>query len=287
MIIQHHDYQYLTLLNHIIENGNDKQDRTGTGTKSIFDYTMRFDLRDGTIPLLTTKKLHLHGIIHELLWFLSGDTNIGYLKQNNVSIWNEWADEAGDLGPIYGQQWRNWSSYEFEAYGDATSEGNVFKESSIDQIATLVEGLKTNPDSRRHIVSAWNVADLPYMSLPPCHAFFQCYVVNGELSLKLTQRSADVFLGVPYNIAQYSILVHMLAQVCNLKPGYFIWSGGDVHLYNNHLDQVEQQLSRCPLPSPKLIINPSIDDIFKFRRDDFAVEGYDNVHPNIPAPVAV
>jgi len=262
--------QYHQLLQHILENGVEKSDRTGTGTISCFGYQMRFDLSQG-FPLVTTKKVHLKSIIHELLWFLQGSTNIAYLKENGVSIWDEWADENGELGPVYGKQWRSWEG----------KDGKV-----VDQISDLVKQLKTNPDSRRLIVSAWNVADLPEMALMPCHTLFQFYVANGKLSCQLYQRSADVFLGVPFNIASYAILTLMLAQVCDLEPGDFIHSFGDVHIYSNHLEQVKLQLSRTPYPLPQLKLNPEVRDIFGFRYEDFELVGYQS-HPGIKAPVAV
>lgn len=262
--------QYHDLMRHILEHGTRKEDRTGTGTLSVFGYQMRFDLSEG-FPLVTTKKVHTKSIIHELLWFLQGSTNIAYLKENGVSIWDEWADERGELGPVYGKQWRSWAG----AGGE-----------TIDQIAQVVEQIKRNPDSRRLIVSAWNVADVNKMALPPCHAFFQFYVANGKLSCQLYQRSADVFLGVPFNIASYALLTHMVAQVCGLQAGEFIWTGGDTHLYINHLEQVETQLSRAFRPLPKLRLNPKIKDIFTFRYDDIFIEDY-NPHPAIKAPVAV
>lgn len=262
--------QYHQLLQHILENGVEKSDRTGTGTISCFGYQMRFDLSQG-FPLVTTKKVHLKSIIHELLWFLQGSTNIAYLKENGVSIWDEWADENGELGPVYGKQWRSWEG----------KDGKV-----VDQISDLVKQLKTNPDSRRLIVSAWNVADLPQMALMPCHTLFQFYVANGKLSCQLYQRSADVFLGVPFNIASYAILTLMLAQVCDLEPGDFIHSFGDVHIYSNHLEQVKLQLSRTPYPLPQLKLNPEVRDIFGFRYEDFELVGYQS-HPGIKAPVAV
>jgi thymidylate synthase len=261
---------YLDLLTHIKENGTFKSDRTGTGTLSVFGYQMRFNLAEG-FPLVTTKKTHLKSIIHELLWFLKGETNIQYLTENNVSIWNEWADENGDLGPVYGKQWRSWEG----------ANGIV-----IDQIKEAVHTLKTNPDSRRIIVSAWNVADLPKMALMPCHAFFQFYVADGKLSCQLYQRSADVFLGVPFNIASYALLTMMMAQVCDLGLGDFIWTGGDTHLYSNHLEQVDLQLTRSPRPLPTMKINPEVKDILDFKYEDFTLEGYDP-HPAIKAPVAV
>ncbi|GAB2652455.1 thymidylate synthase [Flavihumibacter cheonanensis] len=262
--------QYHQLLQHILENGVEKSDRTGTGTISCFGYQMRFDLSQG-FPLVTTKKVHLKSIIYELLWFLQGSTNIAYLKENGVSIWDEWADENGELGPVYGKQWRSW-------------EGKDGK--TVDQISDLVKQLKTNPDSRRLIVSAWNVADLPEMALMPCHTLFQFYVANGKLSCQLYQRSADVFLGVPFNIASYALLTLMLAQVCDLEPGDFIHSFGDVHIYSNHLEQVKLQLSRTPFPLPQLNLNPEVKDIFGFRYEDFELVGYQS-HPGIKAPVAV
>jgi thymidylate synthase len=262
--------QYLDLMRHVLDHGTPKTDRTGTGTLSVFGWQMRFNLGDG-FPLLTTKKLHTRSIIHELLWFLMGETNIAYLKDNGVSIWNEWADEAGELGPVYGKQWRRWE----------TADGRT-----VDQISQLIEGLKRNPDSRRHIVSAWNPGDVDRMALPPCHALFQFYVANGRLSCQLYQRSADIFLGVPFNIASYALFTHMVAQVCELAPGDFVWTGGDCHLYQNHLEQAKLQLSRSPRPLPTLRINPEVRDIFAFRFADFAIEGYDP-HPHIPAPVAV
>jgi len=262
--------QYLTLLQHILDHGVKKSDRTGTGTISHFGYQMRFDLQAG-FPLVTTKKLHTKSIIHELLWFLKGETNIAYLKENGVSIWDEWANEEGDLGPVYGKQWRSWEG----ANGQ-----------TIDQIADVVNQIKKNPDSRRLIVSAWNVADLPKMALMPCHALFQFYVADGKLSCQLYQRSADVFLGVPFNIASYALLTMMIAQVCGLQPGEFIHSFGDVHIYSNHLEQVKTQLSRKPLPLPTMKINPEVKDIFDFKYEDFTLENY-QFHPAIKAPVAV
>lgn len=261
---------YLELLRHIKENGTDKTDRTGTGTRSIFGYQMRFDLSQG-FPLVTTKKLHLKSIIYELLWFLKGDMNIKYLKDNGVSIWDEWADENGDLGPVYGAQWRSWQG----ANGK-----------TIDQITEVIDQIKKNPDSRRLIVSAWNVAEIPNMALAPCHAMFQFYVVEGKLSLQLYQRSADVFLGVPFNIASYALLLMMVAQVCDLEVGEFVHTFGDVHIYNNHFEQVEKQLSREPKSLPTMKLNPNIKNIFDFDFDDFTLENYDP-HPGIKAPVAV
>lgn len=262
--------QYHQLLQHILDNGVEKSDRTGTGTISSFGYQMRFDLAKG-FPLVTTKKVHLKSIIYELLWFLQGSTNIAYLKENGVSIWDEWADENGELGPVYGKQWRSW-------------EGKDGK--TVDQISDLVKQIKSNPESRRLIVSAWNVADLPEMALMPCHTLFQFYVANGKLSCQLYQRSADVFLGVPFNIASYALLTLMLAQVCDLEPGDFVHSFGDVHIYNNHLEQVKLQLSRTPYPLPQLRLNPAVKDLFGFRYEDFELVGYQS-HPGIKAPVAV
>ena len=262
--------QYLDLMRHVREHGVFKEDRTGTGTYSCFGYQMRFDLSEG-FPLVTTKKLHLRSIIHELLWFLSGETNIGYLKENGVSIWDEWADEEGNLGPVYGSQWRSWPA----------ADGR-----HIDQITHLVDQIKSNPDSRRLIVSAWNVGEIDNMALPPCHAFFQFYVADGKLSCQLYQRSADIFLGVPFNIASYALLVHMMAQQCDLEVGDFVWTGGDVHLYANHLEQTDLQLSREPLPLPKLVIARKPESIFDYKFEDFAIEGYEH-HPHIKAPVAV
>lgn len=262
--------QYLDLLQHILDAGASKTDRTGTGTLSRFGYQMRFDLSKG-FPLVTTKKLHLKSIIYELLWFLQGDTNIGYLKEHGVSIWDEWADANGDLGPVYGKQWRSWEG----------ADGQV-----VDQISQLIQQIKKTPDSRRLIVSAWNVADLPKMALMPCHTIFQFYVADGRLSCQLYQRSADVFLGVPFNIASYALLTLMVAQVCDLAPGEFIHTFGDVHLYNNHLEQAKLQLSRKPYPLPVMKLNPAVKDIFQFRYEDFILENYQS-HPAIKAPVAV
>ncbi|WP_221793101.1 thymidylate synthase [Oceanobacter mangrovi] len=262
--------QYLDLMRHVRANGVFKEDRTGTGTYSCFGYQMRFDLSEG-FPLVTTKKLHLRSIIHELLWFLSGDTNIRYLKENGVSIWDEWADEDGNLGPVYGSQWRSWP----------TASGE-----HVDQITQLVQQIKNNPDSRRLIVSAWNVGEIQNMALPPCHAFFQFYVADGKLSCQLYQRSADIFLGVPFNIASYALLVHMMAQQCDLQVGDFVWTGGDVHLYANHLEQTDEQLSREPLPLPQLVIKRKPESIFDYRFDDFEIEGYQS-HAHIKAPVAI
>jgi len=262
--------QYLDLMRHVRENGTFKSDRTGTGTYSVFGYQMRFDLADG-FPLVTTKKCHLKSIIHELLWFLQGDTNVRYLQENGVRIWDEWADENGELGPVYGYQWRNWPAPNGE---------------SVDQIAKLVEMIKSNPDSRRLIVSAWNPALVDQMALPPCHALFQFYVADGRLSCQLYQRSADIFLGVPFNIASYALLTLMVAQVCDLAPGEFIWSGGDCHLYANHLEQADLQLSREPLPLPTMKLNPQVKGLFGFRFEDFELIGYE-AHPHIKAAVAV
>lgn len=261
---------YLDLMRHVLEHGHEKSDRTGTGTRSVFGWQMRFDLAQG-FPLLTTKKLHTRSIIHELLWFLQGSTNIRYLKDNGVSIWDDWADADGELGPVYGKQWRHWQ----------TPEGR-----EIDQITELVQGLKTNPDSRRHIVTAWNPGDIPKMKLPPCHALFQFYVANGRLSCQLYQRSADIFLGVPFNIASYALLTLMLAQVCGYRPGDFVHTLGDAHLYTNHLEQARLQLTRTPDPLPTLHINPAVQDIFAFRYEDFSLIDY-HPQPHIAAPVAV
>ena len=262
--------QYHDLVKHVLENGTQKGDRTGTGTKSVFGYQMRFDLSKG-FPLVTTKKVHLKSIVHELLWFLKGETNIAYLKENGVSIWNEWADEQGELGPVYGKQWRSWEGA-----------GGVV----VDQVKDLIEQIKKNPDSRRLIISAWNVADLPKMALMPCHTLFQFYVADGKLSCQLYQRSADVFLGVPFNIASYALLTMMIAQVCDLEPGDFVHTFGDVHIYNNHIEQVNLQLSRIPFPLPVMKLNPAVKDIFGFDFSDFTLENYQS-HPAIKAPVAV
>ncbi|UAB81559.1 thymidylate synthase [Marixanthomonas sp. SCSIO 43207] len=272
--------QYHDLIKHVLENGTEKHDRTGTGTKSVFGYQMRFDLSEG-FPMVTTKKLHLKSIIYELLWFLNGDTNIQYLQENGVRIWNEWADENGNLGPVYGHQWRNWNSEE------------------IDQISEVIETLKNNPDSRRMLVSAWNPSVMPNTSvsfsenvsngkaaLPPCHAFFQFYVADGKLSCQLYQRSADIFLGVPFNIASYALLTMMMAQVCGYEAGDFVHTFGDAHIYSNHMDQVELQLSRDPRPLPTMKINPEVKDIFGFKFDDFTLENY-NPHPHIKGAVAI
>jgi len=262
--------QYLDLLQYILDNGVEKSDRTGTGTKSCFGYQMRFDLQQG-FPLVTTKKLHLKSIIYELLWFLKGETNIAYLKEHGVSIWNEWANENGELGPVYGKQWRSWEG----------ADGKI-----VDQVTDLIKQIKTNPDSRRLIISAWNVADLSKMALMPCHTLFQFYVADGKLSCQLYQRSADVFLGVPFNIASYALLTMMIAQVCDLEPGEFIHTFGDAHIYNNHIEQVNLQLSRKPLPLPTMKLNPSVKNIFDFAFEDFTLENYQS-HPEIKAPVAV
>lgn len=279
-------HQYLDLIKKVLKEGVHKEDRTGTGTISIFSHEMRFNLQEG-FPLVTTKKLHLKSIIHELLWFISGDTNIKYLKDNGVTIWDEWADENGDLGPVYGKQWRHWPGHVIDK-SYTIDDLNYFQYDyeSIDQINNLINSLKNNPDSRRHIVSSWNPLDIPDMALPPCHCFFQCYVINNRLSLKLTQRSADVFLGVPFNIASYALLTHMLAQVCGYEVGEFIWSGGDIHLYSNHIEQAKLQIQREPKPLPKLIINSSVTDIDAFVFEDFHIEGYES-WPSIYGKVAV
>ncbi|ELM3740018.1 thymidylate synthase [Yersinia ruckeri] len=262
--------QYLDLMKKVLDEGTPKADRTGTGTLSIFGHQMRFNLQDG-FPLVTTKRCHLRSIIHELLWFLNGDTNIGYLKENNVSIWDEWADENGDLGPVYGKQWRAWGA----------ANGR-----QIDQLSKVVEQLKQDPDSRRIIVSAWNVGELDQMALAPCHAFFQFYVADGKLSCQLYQRSCDIFLGLPFNIASYALLVHMMAQQCHLEVGDFVWTGGDTHLYNNHMEQTQLQLSREPRALPKLVIKRKPESLFDYHFEDFEIEGYDP-HPAIKAPVAI
>ena len=262
--------QYLDLMHHVLKNGSEKTDRTGTGTLSVFGYQMRFDLSQG-FPLITTKKLHLHSIIHELLWFLQGDTNIAYLRQNKVRIWDAWADDKGNLGPVYGAQWRSWG----------TRDGR-----QIDQIQQMIEQIKSNPDSRRIIVNAWNVGEIENMALPPCHAFFQFYVSDGRLSCQLYQRSADIFLGVPFNIASYALLVMMVAQVTDLIPGDFVHTLGDAHLYNNHLPQVRQQLMRNTYPLPVMVLNPEVDDLLAFRFEDFELQGYQS-HDHIKAAVAV
>jgi len=262
--------QYLDLLQHILANGAEKTDRTGTGTKSVFGYQMRFDLQKG-FPLVTTKKVHMKSIIYELLWFLKGETNIKFLKDNNVRIWDEWADENGELGPVYGKQWRSWEG----------KDGVV-----VDQVTDLIAQIKKNPDSRRLIISAWNVAELPKMALMPCHTLFQFYVANGKLSCQLYQRSADVFLGVPFNIASYALLTMMIAQVCELQPGDFVHTFGDVHIYSNHMEQVQLQLSRTPFPLPTMKLNLAVKGIFDFKFEDFILENYQS-HPAIKAPVAV
>jgi thymidylate synthase len=262
--------QYLELMQHVLDHGTQKHDRTGTGTISVFGYQMRFNLQDG-FPMVTTKKLHLKSIIHELIWFLTGDTNIKYLKDNQVRIWDEWADENGELGPVYGSQWRSWP----------TPDGR-----HIDQISNIINTIKTNPDSRRIIVSAWNVADIDQMALPPCHAFFQFYVADGKLSCQLYQRSADIFLGVPFNIASYALLTMMVAQVCDLQYGEFIHTLGDAHIYNNHLDQARLQLSRAPMNLPAMEINKEVKNIFDFKFEDFSLKNYDS-HPHIKGIVAV
>lgn len=262
--------QYLDLMEHVLKNGTEKSDRTGTGTISVFGHQMRFDLEKG-FPVLTTKKLHLRSIIHELLWFLKGETNIQYLRDNGVTIWDEWANEKGELGPVYGSQWRSWPA----------ADGR-----HIDQIQQVLDQIRKNPDSRRLIVSAWNVGEIDKMALPPCHAFFQFYVADGRLSCQLYQRSCDIFLGVPFNIASYALLTMMFAQVCGLRPGDFVWTGGDCHLYTNHIEQTKLQLSREPRSLPKLKINPDVKDLFAFKYEDFELTDYDP-HPHIKAPVAV
>ncbi len=261
---------YLHLLEHILREGTEKSDRTGTGTRSVFGYQMRFDLQQG-FPLVTTKKLHMRSIIHELLWFLRGDTNVAYLQEHGVRIWDEWADSQGDLGPIYGKQWRSWPS----------ADGRT-----IDQLSDVVEQIKNNPDSRRLLVSAWNVGELEQMALMPCHALFQFYVANNRLSCQLYQRSADVFLGVPFNIASYALLTHMLAQQCNLEVGDFVWTGGDCHLYLNHLEQAQQQLTRTPFALPQLVIKRKPESVFAYQYDDFEFINY-QAHPSIKAPIAI
>ena len=261
---------YLDLMRHVVLHGTEKSDRTGTGTRSVFGHQMRFNLADG-FPLVTTKKVHLKSIVHELLWFLRGDSNIGYLKQHGVTIWDEWADDNGELGPVYGVQWRSWPSRDGQ---------------TVDQITQVVEAIRRDPDSRRLIVSAWNVADIPKMALAPCHALFQFYVAGGRLSCQLYQRSADIFLGVPFNIASYALLTHMVAQQCDLSVGDFVWTGGDCHLYSNHLEQARLQLERQPLPLPHLVIKRRPPSILDYRYEDFVVEGYES-HPAIRAPIAV
>ena len=262
--------QYLDFLEHVMETGVDRMDRTGTGTRGVFGYQMRFDLADG-FPMVTTKKLHLKSIVHELIWFLAGDTNIRYLKENKVRIWDEWADENGDLGPVYGKQWRRWES----------PDGRV-----IDQVANVIEAIKANPYSRRHIVSAWNPSEVDDMALPPCHCLFQFHVADGRLSCQLYQRSADIFLGVPFNIASYALLTQMMAQVCDLEPGDFVHTFGDAHIYSNHFEQVREQLRRAPYPLPTLTLNPDINSVFDFRYEDIKVTGY-QAHPHIAGKVAV
>jgi thymidylate synthase len=261
---------YLDLMQHVLDTGVDRSDRTGTGTRGVFGYQMRYDLADG-FPLVTTKKLHVKSIIHELLWFLTGDTNIAYLKDNGVSIWDDWADKDGNLGPVYGYQWRSWPDP---------------KGGQVDQISKLIAQIKSNPNSRRHIVSAWNPAQVDEMALPPCHCLFQFFVSEGKLSCQLYQRSADIFLGVPFNIASYALLTMMVAQVCDLEPGDFVHTLGDAHLYSNHFEQAQLQLTRDPKPLPKMVLNPAVKDIFGFRYEDFALQGYDP-HPHIKAAVAV
>ncbi|MEQ8926675.1 MAG: thymidylate synthase [Fulvivirga sp.] len=262
--------QYLELMRDILDNGVQKGDRTGTGTKSVFGRQLRFDLSEG-FPLVTTKKLHIRSIVYELLWFLNGDTNIKYLKDNGVSIWDEWADENGDLGPVYGHQWRSWPTPQ---------------NGTVDQITNVLNSIKNNPNSRRHIVSAWNPAEVDNMALPPCHALFQFYVADGKLSCQLYQRSADYFLGVPFNIASYALLVHMFAQQCDLEPGEFVWTGGDVHLYSNHIEQAELQLTRAPFPLPRLNIKRKPESLFDYQYEDFEIVNY-QAHPTIKAPIAV
>lgn len=267
--------QYLDLLAHVMENGTDRMDRTGTGTRGVFGYQMRFDLADG-FPMVTTKKLHKKSIVHELIWFLAGDTNIGYLKDNGVRIWDEWADANGDLGPVYGKQWRRWE-------GPANEKGEV---AVIDQVSKVIDAIKTNPYSRRHIVSAWNPADVDEMALPPCHCLFQFHVADGKLSCQLYQRSADIFLGVPFNVASYALLTHMMAQCCDLQVGDFVHTFGDAHIYSNHFEQVREQFTREPKPLPALWLNPDVKDIFDFRYEDVKIKGYD-AHPHIAGAVAV
>lgn len=294
MKVFYHDEVYRKLVEHVITNGVSKTDRTGTGTRSVFGYDMRFELTDNTIPLLTTKKMHLPSIIHEILWYLSGNTNVRYLQENGVRIWNEWADENGDLGPVYGAQWRAWPKYPRNcpgSYGGTkTGYENVGECAAafddVDQIAAVINTLRTDPSSRRMIVSAWNVGELDQMALPPCHAFFQFYVANDKLSCKLTQRSCDVGLGVPFNIAQYSILTLMVAHVTGFKPGEFIWSGGDVHIYNDHIDALLEQLRREPFRSPKLTLNPNVVEIDDFTYDDFEIIDYQH-HDTIKMRVSV
>jgi thymidylate synthase len=265
---------YLDLMRHVLEHGHAKTDRTGTGTRSVFGWQMRFDLARG-FPLVTTKKVHMKSIVYELLWFLAGDTNVRYLQEHGVTIWDEWADAQGNLGPVYGYQWRNWPAPSAED-----------PNRTIDQIRQVLDSIRRNPDSRRHIVTAWNPADVPKMKLPPCHALFQFYVADGKLSCQLYQRSADIFLGVPFNIASYALLTLMIAQVCDLAPGEFVHTLGDAHLYLNHLEQAREQLARAPRPLPRMRLNPAVRDLFAFRYEDFTLEGYDP-HPAIKAPIAV
>ena len=281
--------QYLDLLRHILEQGTEKSDRTGTGTVSVFGYQMRFDLSEG-FPLVTTKKVHLKSVIHELLWFISGNTNVKYLRDNGVTIWDEWADEKGGLGPVYGKQWRSWVAPTLipgAPYADHSGwDEEHWDVQYIDQLSDVIRQIESNPDSRRHIVTAWNPADITKVALPWCHCFFQFYVANGKLSCQLYQRSCDTFLGVPFNIASYALLTMMVAQVCGLEPGEFIWTGGDTHIYSNHMEQVTLQLSRDPRPLPAMRINPTVTDLFKFKYEDFELVGYEP-HPGIKAPVAV
>lgn len=274
---------YLNLLQHILENGVDRNDRTGTGTRSVFGHQMRFDLSQGTIPLLTTKKMHLKSIIYELLWFLRGDTNVRWLQERGVTIWDEWADKDGNLGPVYGKQWRRWEAPEYASFPEEAEHEHV---RLIDQIALVVENIKKNPDSRRHIVTAWNPADVDQMAIPPCHCLFQFYVADGKLSCQLYQRSGDVFLGVPFNIASYAILTRMIAHVCNLEAGEFVHTLGDAHLYHNHFEQAKEQLSRTPYEAPYFLIGHGVDDINNFRYEDFHILNYE-YHPAIKAPIAV
>jgi len=287
MIIQYHDEPYLELLNKVLQDGVQKNDRTGTGTRSIFGYQMRFNLNEMSIPLLTTKKMFTKGVIHEILWYLGGQTNIKYLNDNDIHIWDAWADKDGDLGPVYGAQWRRWPKFKHTSLDYMQDPPNcyaVFDE--IDQIEDVIRKLKHNPTDRRMIVNAWNVGQLDEMKLPPCHLMFQFWAHNGKLSCQLYQRSADVFLGVPFNIVQYSILTHMIAHVTGMKAAEFVWTGGDVHLYNNHVDQANEQLTREPYPSPTLRLNRYVRDINSFQYDDFQIVNYDS-HPSIKAPVSV
>ncbi len=277
---QYHDNKYLELIQYVLDNGTWKENRTGTKTLSVFDYQMKFDLRDGTIPLLTTKKMHIRSIVHELLWYLMGTGDTQYLHDNNVTIWDEWTDEDGQLGRVYGVQWRGWRAHQYNHTDSNIIGAPIFNTAEIDQIATLINKLKHTPDDRRLIISAWNVAELDEMALPPCHYTFQCYVSNGELSMKLHQRSCDVGLGVPFNIVQYSLLLRMLAQVTGLTPGFFIWDGGDVHIYENHIEQLREQLTREPYPSPKFSFAVDRTDIDTFEYDDFAISDYE-AHPVI------